>query len=87
MIGCRIRATADEMDRLVYNADAVVNAARNVVAVRVDSDEQPELKKRLKAGGLPGMILLSPEGTELKKAGGYRGVKEMTAFLSADPPK
>jgi len=75
------------MEQLVYSADAVVKAAQNVVALKVDSDEQPELKTRLKAGGLPGMILLSPEGVELKKAGGYMGVKEMTAFLNSNPPK
>jgi len=75
------------MHQLVYNADAVVNAAQDVIALKVDSDEQPELKKRFKAGGLPSMILLSPQGEKLKKAGGYLGVKEMTAFLNSNRPK
>ena len=70
------------MDQLVYTADAVVKAAENVISVKVDGDKQPELKKQFKVGGYPSMILLTPEGEELKRTSGYCGVKEMVVFLN-----
>lgn len=70
------------MDMLVYTADAVVKAAENVISVKVDGDKQPELKKQFRVGGYPTMILLTPQGEELKRTSGYRGVKEMTVFLN-----
>lgn len=69
------------MDRLVYTADDVVTASKSVIAVKVDGDEHPEIVKRFEVEAYPTMILLSPEGKVLKRALGYRGVKEMTAFL------
>ena len=75
------------MDRLVYTADAVVKAAQNVVSVKVDGDKQPELKKQFRAGGYPAMILLTPQGEELKRSSGYLGVKQMAAFLDTKSSK
>lgn len=71
------------MDQLVYTADVAVKAAQNVISVKVDGDEQPELKKQFRVGGYPTMILLTPQGRELKRISGYRGVKEMVAFLNS----
>lgn len=70
------------MDQLVYTADTVVKAAQNVVSVKVDGDKQPDLKKQFRAEGYPAMILLTPQGEELKRSSGYLRVKEMAAFLS-----
>lgn len=75
------------MDQLVYTADAVVKAAQNVVSVKVDGDKQPELKKQFRAGGYPAMILLTPQGEELKRSSGYLGVKQMTAFWDTKSSK
>jgi thiol-disulfide isomerase/thioredoxin len=72
------------MDELVFTADEVVAAAGQTVCVRIDGDQQPELKKHFKANGYPTIILLSPEGKELKRAS-YLGVREMKEFLSASP--
>lgn len=70
------------MDQLVYTADAVVKAAENVISVKVDGDKQPELKKQFRVRGYPSMILLTPQGEELKRTSGYCGVKEMAVFLN-----
>lgn len=72
------------MDELVFTADEVVAAAGQTVCVRIDGDQQPELKKQFKANGYPTIILLSPEGKELKRAS-YLGVREMKEFLATKP--
>ncbi len=69
------------MDKIVYNADVVVKASGNVVAVKVDCDEHPELVKRFGVKGYPTLILVSPEGKVLKTQSGYQSVKRTVAFL------
>jgi thiol-disulfide isomerase/thioredoxin len=69
------------MDQLVYTADAVVKAAQNVISVKVDGDEQPELKEQFRVNSYPTIILLTPQGRELKRISGYDGVKEVAEFL------
>ncbi len=72
------------MDELVFTADEVVAAAAQTVCVRIDGDQQPELKKQFKANGYPTIILFSPEGKELKRAS-YLGIREMKEFLATKP--
>jgi hypothetical protein len=71
------------MDQWVYTADAVVSASRAVIAVKVDGDDHPDLAKGHSVIGYPTMILLGPDGTEIRRLEGYRGVAEMAAFLTA----
>jgi thiol-disulfide isomerase/thioredoxin len=69
------------MDQWVYTADAVVEAAAPLVAVKVDGDEHPDLKERFGVTGFPTMILLSPQGEELRRVSGYVNVAAMAKFL------
>ncbi len=69
------------MDEWVYTAEEVVSAARAVVAVKIDGDEQRELAKRFAVSGYPTMILLTPTGEELRRTSGYVNVADMRAFL------
>jgi thiol-disulfide isomerase/thioredoxin len=69
------------MDKIVYNADAVVKASANIIAVKVDCDEHPELVKRFGIKGYPTLILISPKGEILKTKSGYQSVKRTVAFL------
>jgi thiol-disulfide isomerase/thioredoxin len=69
------------MDQWVYTADAVVEAAAPLVAVKVDGDEHPDLKERFGVTGFPTMILLSPDGEELRRVSGYVNVADMAKFL------
>jgi thiol-disulfide isomerase/thioredoxin len=69
------------MDEWVYTADAVVDASASVISVKVDGDERLDLKDRFGVSGFPTMILLSPEGEEMRRASGYVNVADMTAFL------
>ena len=69
------------MDELVYAAQAVVDAASGVVPVKVDGDVRRDLAKQFDVGAYPTMILLDAEGTEIRRAVGYRGVKAMVEFF------
>lgn len=72
-----------QMDALVYTAQSVVTASQSVVAVKIDGDEHKDLTQRFEVSAYPTLILLSPEGDELRRAVGYQSVAEMVAFLGA----
>jgi thiol-disulfide isomerase/thioredoxin len=72
------------MDEWVYTADAVVDASASVISVEVDGDERLDLKDRFGVSGFPTMILLTPEGEEVRRASGYVSVADMTEFLRGD---
>lgn len=72
------------MTRYVYSAEKVVRAASaaEVIAVKLDGDEARDLVKRFSVQAYPTMILLSPEGKEIRRARGYRGVAAMAEFFA-----
>lgn len=70
-----------QMEQWVYTAQAVVDAARDVVPVVLDGDAQRELVRRYQVTAYPTMLLLDGSGTELHRAVGYRGVAAMVEFL------
>jgi len=72
------------MDQWVYTADSVVNAARAVVAVKVDGDDHPDLATGHGVVGYPTMILIGPDGTEMRRLSGYESVAAMTTFLAVE---
>jgi thiol-disulfide isomerase/thioredoxin len=69
------------MDQLVYTAQSVVDAARGMLAVKVDGDDHRDLKLRYHVDGFPTMILLDSRGREIRRAVGYQGVTDMVALL------
>lgn len=64
---------------MVYPARAVVEAAAasQVVVVKVDGDEHRELVERFGVGGYPTMVLVGPDGREIRRAVGHQGVEAM----------
>lgn len=70
-----------QMEQLVYTAKDVVEAARDLVPVVLDGDEQRALVQRYAITAYPTMLLLDADGKELRRAVGYRGVAAMVAFL------
>ncbi|MBK9385866.1 MAG: thioredoxin family protein [Planctomycetes bacterium] len=70
-----------EMERWVYTAKDVVDAAAEVIPVMLDGDEQRELVKRYEVGGYPTLLLLDERGAVLARATGYRSVAETAALL------
>ena len=71
-----------QMDEWVYTADSVVEAAENMIAVKVDGDDYPELAKRFNVVGFPTMIRVNPDGEIVNRLWGYQSVETMTAFLT-----
>lgn len=69
------------MDEWVYTADSVVNAAASYVSVKVDGDDYPELTERFEVDAYPTMLVVSPDGSVLRRGTGYMSVVEMTEFL------
>ena len=72
------------MDQFVYTADRVVEAAKNVICVKVDGDKQRDLVDRFKVSGYPTLVLLNPEMQVIKKATGYQSVDNTVAFLKVE---
>ncbi|MFT6107821.1 MAG: thiol-disulfide isomerase/thioredoxin [Planctomycetota bacterium] len=70
-----------QMDVLVYTAQDVVDAAKGVVCVKLDGDEQKDLVKRFQVAAYPTLILLGPDGQEVRRAVGYQSVLQMKAFF------
>ena len=71
------------MDEWVYTADDVVEAASSIVSVKVDGDERLDLKERFGVTGFPTMILLGPDGEEVRRVAGYVNVVDMTEFMKS----
>ncbi len=69
------------MDQLVWTAQSIVNAAKGVIAVKVDGDDHHDLKVAYKVDGYPTMILLDATGKELRRGVGYQSVLEMLELL------
>lgn len=74
-----------QMDALVYTAKSVVDAAAaaNVVAVKVDGDERPDLVERFAVGAYPTLVFVDSEGAEQARRVGYQSVAETSALLQA----
>lgn len=75
------------MNALVYTARPVSDAAlaSELVAVKVDGDEHPDVVKRFGVNAYPTMILLDAQGREIRRAVGYQGVAAMYDFLTVTP--
>ena len=71
-----------QMDQWIYNADLIVAKSINLVAVKVDGDENRDLGKQLKVDAYPTIILIGKDGKELRRAVGYQSVTQMLTFLS-----
>ena len=69
------------MDRNVYPKQPVVDAAKGVIAVKLDGDMEKALVEKYGVKGYPTLILLDSDGKELRRAVGYQGIKQMQAFL------
>jgi len=84
------------MERDVLDTRALAAKLETVVvAVKVDTDREPAVTSRYRVRLLPTDLLVTPEGKELVRTRGYRGLRDylatmspaVTRFLAAHPPK
>ena len=68
------------MDRHVYSAAPVVEAAEGLLAVKVDGDASRDLVERYGVGAYPTLILLEEDGSELGRRVGYQSVADLVAW-------
>ena len=69
------------MDQLVYTAKPVVEKANEFLFVKLDGDEQRELKDKYDVKAFPTLILLDSDGEVIRKAVGYQSVQKLLEFL------
>jgi len=84
-----------EMDRTTYMDPAVIDLARErYIAIRVDTDERPDINDRYNLGGWPTTAFLTPDGALIgggtyldagRMAGVLRQVADAFAQVSAGP--
>jgi thiol-disulfide isomerase/thioredoxin len=70
-----------QMDNLVYNTDAIVQATQDYIAVKVDGDKNPQLVDKYKVDSYPSLIIVDTEGNIVKRASGYHSVKMLKELL------
>jgi thiol:disulfide interchange protein len=70
------------LDETVFSRADVVEASRDFVAVRVDAEEQADLKEQFRVHSYPTVLFLAPDGGEMTRVLGavpYQiMLKEMT---------
>ncbi len=69
-----------QMEAFVYTAQAVVSAAEGVVCIKV-GESADKLRRRHLVTSYPTGVLFHPDGTEIDRFRGYRGVRQMVAFF------
>jgi len=78
--------TCDQMKALVYSAAAVVEAAKGLVGIQVDTAKRKSLAEHFHVETYPTGILMGPEGDELARVSGYLGVGAFQQFLAEANP-
>lgn len=71
-----------QMDQFVYTAADVVAAAADLIAIKLDGDEQRALVQRFEVKGYPTLLLLDAKGAVQRRAVGYQGVAAMVQFFA-----
>jgi len=61
----------------VWTREDVGKLSRSFVAVKVDGDERPDVKKKYAVSGYPTTLLLSPQNKELDRVRGVPPVSDM----------
>lgn len=75
------RGPCKTMDRLAYASKLVVEAAKDTLAVKVDTDEKRELVEQHGVSAYPALVPLDARGKELRPAVGCRSAAELVELL------
>jgi len=71
------------MDGKTYSNPVIANLIKSqLVAIRVDQDNRPDLSTRYQDYGWPATIIFSPSGKEIVKRAGYIAPGEMLSLLN-----
>ena len=70
-----------EMDKEAFESLHVRNLLKDFVLLKVDVDEIPQVRSQFRVGGLPVLIVVTPDGEEVARAVGYQTPDEVQKFL------
>jgi thiol:disulfide interchange protein DsbD len=70
-----------EMDRVTYRDPKVIALSEKFVCVKVNCDTEPDLSKKYKIQGLPTVIILDKEGSEVSRIVGYCNAEELRSKM------
>ena len=59
-----------QLDAEVFSRADVAKASESFVTVRIDGDEHPDLREKLKVSAYPTVLFLMPDGTEIGRSVG-----------------
>ena len=71
-----------KLDRETFgNAEVIKLVETFFVPLRIDTDRQPKISAKFEVKGLPTILLLSPQGKELKRLSGFRPAEKFLSEL------
>lgn len=70
-----------EMDKNAFQNPRVRTLLHKCVLLKVDVDDVPQLKSQFLVVGMPTVVVVSPDGTEITRAVGYHTADEMYKVL------
>ena len=69
------------MAEYVFTAQDVVDAARDLICVKIDGDERSDLLEKHRVEGFPTGLMLGSDGSEVARFLGYQDIDAMVKFL------
>lgn len=71
-----------EMDSVTYtDPDVQQRIAQSYIAVKIDTDDNPDLSSRYGIYGLPTIIIFNSNGQEIKRIEGYKSASQLLSQL------
>lgn len=71
-----------EMDSVTYtDPDVQQRMAQSYIAVKIDTDDNPDLSSRYAIYGLPTIIIFNSNGQEIKRIEGYQSASQLMSQL------
>ena len=70
-----------EMDVKAFQSPEVKEVLKNFVLLKVDVDEVPQLRAQFHVGGMPVIVVVTPEGEEVARITGYQTAEQLVRFL------
>lgn len=71
-----------EMDSVTYtDPDVQQRIAQSYIAVKIDTDDNPDLSSRYAIYGLPTIIIFNSNGQEIKRIEGYQSASQLMSQL------
>ena len=72
------------LDKHTYSDDRVAAASTNWVMVRIDVDKNQGLASYYNVQSIPTIVILDPQGKEVKRETGFIGVGPMLTLMEWD---